>query len=95
VAIDEENIRNMRERVYNSQDGLCYHCGRPLNWCTFQLAHVIPQRAWCLAKYGAAVIHHRKNFHGVCGLECNSAIQCNPDSLEAEQLAEEIRRVLP
>ena len=73
-----------------------YLCGRP--GCRerigldSQLAHRIPQRKWCISRWGLEVIHHPDNMVLVCSLACNAAVQLNPISLEAKALAAEIRK---
>ena len=87
-------IADVRETKYHKQGGRCFICGRPVRFALFQLAHVIPQRKWCLSHFGEDVIHHPMNMHGVCGLACNGRAQINPDSLEAEMFAESIREAI-
>lgn len=57
-----------------------------------QLAHLIPQRKWCIGRWGLEVIHHPDNMVLVCGLDCNAAVQLDPVSREAEDLAARIRK---
>lgn len=92
AADTAERIRHHYILKYNEQGGRCYICHAPLHDGNMQLAHRIPQRKWCLKKWGAAVIHHPKNMVLVCGLECNARAQLNPESLEAEVLAKTILR---
>jgi hypothetical protein len=87
----EDEIDTMRRFKYAKQDGLCGVCRQPVPWMQFQLAHRIPQRKWCMARWGEEILHHHKNLVGVCGLECNAAAQLNPDGLEAALLSEEIK----
>lgn len=66
-------------------------CGNPIGWDS-QLAHLIPQRKWCIGRWGLEVIHHPDNMVLVCGLDCNAAVQLDPVSHEAEALASKIRK---
>ena len=84
-------IADTREAKYTEQGGRCYICHRPVRYAFFQLAHRIPQRKWCIERWGKEVIHSPLNVFGVCGLECNAAVQMNPDTVEAEEFAEYIR----
>jgi hypothetical protein len=76
-----------RVAIYNAQGGRCAECGKRLAFSSFQLAHRIPQRKWCIRKWGKTVIHHPLNMAAVCSLRCNAAIQINPDSQYAVDLA--------
>jgi hypothetical protein len=89
-----EVIYEMRQNKYEEQAGRCFICGRPVRWAVFQLAHRIPQRKWCIEKWGIEVIHHQLNIAGVCGLECNSSAQYDPNSRQAEELAKYIKEKL-
>ena len=86
------DLADIREAKYTEQGGLCYVCHRPVRYAFFQLAHRIPQRAWCLSRWGREVIHSPQNMVGVCGLRCNAKAQMNPDSVEAEDFALAIKR---
>lgn len=89
-----EEIRETKIRVFSEQGGVCFWCRAPMQMEAFELAHRIPQRKWCLGKWGRPVIHHRLNVVGTHAGSCNSHVQINPDSLQAEKLAREIRREL-
>jgi 5-methylcytosine-specific restriction endonuclease McrA len=94
-----EEIREMRQKVFDEQGGRCGVCGFPVLLVDYphpdqmELAHIIPQRGWCIRRWGADVIHHRKNLVGTHPAE-NSSVQIDPNSLEAERLAAEIRKEL-
>jgi len=90
----QEKIEETRNAKYHKQGGRCANCGRAVPFSRFQLAHVIPQRKWCISHFGAKVIHHPLNMRGVCGLECNAAVQIQPDSAEAGWFAETIREAI-
>ena len=87
LAISEMKL----EKGYE-QDWLCASCGEPLNISEAELAHRIPQRRWCLAKYGPEVIHHRMNValthHGAC----NDKMSLGNHPVAMDALAEKIRR---
>lgn len=87
-------IEEMRRTVFSEQAGVCWWCRGPLKFSEFELAHRIPQRKWCLKRWGKEVIHHRYNLVGTHRGTCNSAVQLNPDSQDAERLAREIKRVM-
>jgi hypothetical protein len=87
---EQEKIRNLRNKLAAEQNGRCYHCHGPLPFF-FQIGHVVPQRKWCIEKWGADAIHHPRNTRGCCSLECNDAVQINPESKEAERLMASIR----
>jgi hypothetical protein len=94
-----EAVREMRERVFEEQGGRCGVCGLPVLLVDYpdpnrmELAHILPQRRWCLRRWGAEVIHHRTNLVGTHPAE-NGAVQLNPDGLEAERHAERIRETI-
>ena len=90
----QEKIEETRNAKYHEQGGRCFHCGKPVRYGYFQLAHVIPKRDWCYKHFGAEVIDHPSNMHGTCSLYCNGRVQINPDSQEAERFAESIREAL-
>ena len=75
-----------------SQHCRCAHCGNPLlrPGAQAQLAHLIPQRRWTLRKWGREIIHHPENTVLVCCLECNAAVQLDPESVDAAVLAARI-----
>jgi len=85
-----ERIEAKRQEVFDRQGGRCFICGTPLAFHGFQLAHRIPQRKWCIERWGKAVIDHPMNVAGVCGLRCNARAQLDPVSKQAEWLAEQI-----
>jgi hypothetical protein len=86
----DEDIRCVKEFLYRVQHGLCAYCKQPLagHW---ELGHRIPQRKWCIEKYGADVIHHWMNQGLVCPDGCNARIQLDPISLAAKDLAAKIK----
>lgn len=86
-----ERMAQLREDKYVAQAGRCGVCNRHVRFAMFQLAHRIPQRKWCVERWGEEVIHHPKNIVGVCGLACNARAQMNPVSVFAEMHAAEIR----
>ena len=81
-----------RQHILTTRPYKCEVCGCSLWGCKAypQLAHRIPQRKWCIKKWGRDVIHHEMNLALVCSLECNAKVQLNPESLEAEELAAQI-----
>lgn len=93
-----ETIRDRRQEIYDGQAGRCYSCGAPLDFCGFELAHVIPDRRWCRRHFGTAVIDHALNVVATHPGRCNSRAQLQPDSILAENYAQQIRhaiRVVP
>lgn len=76
------------------QNGICPGCGAPVSVTEGELAHRIPQRKWCIAKWGPEVIHHRLNVclthHG----ECNDRMSLGNHPIEMEKIAEIIRKEL-
>jgi len=85
-----DTLTELRRLKYYQQGGQCKTCGRPLRE-GFELAHRIPQRKWCIARWGADVIHHPDNMDATCPGACNSAAQLDPNSLKAEELAAAIK----
>ncbi len=91
----ERNAMEISERryeVYQQQSGRCFTCGMPMSFTGFELAHRLPQREWCIKRWGAGVVH--ASTVGTHPGRCNSGAQLNPDSLTAERLAQTLRREL-
>jgi len=65
-------------------------CGEPVTVNGGELAHRIPQRKWCLAKYGPRIIHHRDNLVLIHPGACNDAVSISNHPLEMERLAQSI-----
>ena len=84
-------IADMREQKYYEQGGRCFVCHQAVRFAMFQLAHIIPQRRWCVDRWGEDVIHNSENIRGTCCLECNAKVQMNPNSIEADQFAKQIK----
>jgi hypothetical protein len=87
-------LADTREAKYAEQGGRCYVCHKTVRYAFFQLAHIIPQRKWCVERWGREVIHHPGNMVGVCGLACNAKAEMNPDSIDAEAFAATLQRSL-
>ena len=85
-------ISEMKVEKWYAQDGKCATCGIPLSVPECELAHRIPQRKWCIAKWGPGVIHHRMNValthHGAC----NDKVSIGNQPVKMDALAEEIRK---
>jgi len=87
-----EKISSMKFQKYIKQCGRCPVCGDTHAFdYPWQLAHKIPQRKWCIAYWGPAVIHHPDNMVLVDSLKCNQKAQINPNTLKAAKHAEAIR----
>lgn len=73
----------------------CFVCEKPLLFEEAQFAHRIPKHKKYLKKYGAAIIHHRKNGRITCA-KCNSKVLLDPAThpIEAAELIEEIKEDL-
>jgi hypothetical protein len=63
-----------------------------MRFLRFELAHRVPQRKWCIAKWGKDAIHHRRNVVGTHDGYCNSNSQLDPGSIEAAELMASIRK---
>jgi hypothetical protein len=94
-------IREMRNRVFMEQSGLCWWCKKSMvltedrgNPLRMELAHRIGQGSTNLRKWGAEVIHHRLNICGCHPGECNTKATINPNTLWAENHVLDIRRAL-
>ena len=86
-------VQEMRERVYREQGGTCFHCGFPMEFSRFgfELAHLVPQRGWCIRRWGKDAVHHRRNMVGTHPGRCNSAVEMNVNGIPAEDLMRSIR----
>jgi hypothetical protein len=87
-------ILQMRTLVFSEQEARCWYCGEPLRYLHLELAHRVPQRKWCIQKWGKAAIHHRRNMVATHSGYCNSMAQLDPESKEAEALMASIRKEL-
>jgi len=72
---------DLKSQKYLEQKGLCAHCGEPLPQSSLcHLSHIIPQRAWCKAKWGEDIIHHELNMKLTHPTDiCNSGVQMSPN----------------
>ena len=75
-----EKIQAMKWKKYNEQDGKCAYCGKLLTvGDPLELAHILPQRKWIVAKYGPDIIHHHLNMKLTHPGICNSGVQISPN----------------
>ncbi len=86
-------IWQMKLEKYHEQGGMCPVCRNPVDATVGQLSHRIPQRHWCLAKWGSKVIHHRLNLV-LTHPECNDAVSISNHTLEMMELADKIQEEL-
>jgi hypothetical protein len=89
LAIAEMKLEKCHEQGYK-----CPVCGEYVDVATGELAHRIPQRRWCLARWGAKVIHHSRNLVLTHPGRCNDAVSISNHPLECERLAREIQEEL-
>jgi hypothetical protein len=82
-------IAELKARKAYEQDWRCPVCGEPVGLAD-ELAHRIPQRKWCIAKYGPRIIHHRDNLVLTHTGTCNDAVSISNHPLEMERLAQSI-----
>ncbi len=87
-------ISEMKVELWNAAGGLCLVCGKPLRIENAELAHRIPQRRWCFAKWGPAVIHHARNLVLTHRGACNDAVSLGNHPVAMERLAAEIEAEL-
>jgi hypothetical protein len=83
-------IAELKLEKYHAQGGVCPMCGEPVTVDGGELAHRIPQRKWCIAKYGPRIIHHRDNLVLTHTGSCNSAVSIGNHPVECERLAQSI-----
>lgn len=86
---DSADIEEVKREKLEEQHGTCPICRLPLNGGG-ELANRIPQRRWCIKRFGADVIHHPMNMM-LTHSQCNSGAQINPESLWAQSLAATIK----
>jgi hypothetical protein len=89
-----EEIRELKFYLFSAQSGRCFACGESMALTSMEAAHRIPDRKWTVKLFGREVINHRMNFRGTHSGRCNSFVQLNPDSLDAERLAYEIKKAI-
>lgn len=89
---EQEKIYNLKNQKFLEQHGICPACKKEFKSSDkLELAHIVPQRKWCLKRFGKEVIHHPLNMKLTHSGNCNAKVQINPDSLQAEQLVFAIR----
>ena len=88
--IDESKRRS----VFARAGGSCEVCGKGTTLHSGQLAHRIPQRKWCIHKWGAEVVHHPLNMAWVCGLACNNIVSIGGWPVACEELVKQIQEVM-
>ncbi len=71
----------IKKTIWLEQSKKCAYCGKLISESDVcDLAHIIPQRKWCLAKWGEEIIHHRLNMKVTCHNDnCNSGVQMSPN----------------
>lgn len=88
-----EKIVLIKGKKFREQGGKCASCGKPFKTGDIiELAHIVPQRKWCVKKWGHDAIHHERNMVLTHTGICNSRAQINPDSVQADELMKSILR---
>ena len=87
-----DKILTDKTLAYTDQNGKCWFCMLPMHFEHCELAHRVPQRKWVLAKWGPAVVHHRRNMALTHPGSCNAMAQMDPESRQAFLLMEDIRK---
>jgi 5-methylcytosine-specific restriction endonuclease McrA len=87
-------IIELKATKWHSQGGVCQVCGEPVSVADGELAHRIPNRKWCLAKYGTKVLHHALNLVLTHPGRCNDAVSISNHPVEMEKLVAEINKRL-
>lgn len=89
-------IFEMKKAKFAAQGGVCPVCLGMVSVGDGELAHKIPQKRWCLAKWGPEIIYHSKNMDLTHRGTCNSKVSLtnHPVAMEhlAAEIAEELRR---
>ena len=88
------DLMAVRHNKWREAGGRCEVCRKPTPLHLGQLAHRIPQRKWCVKKWGADVIHHPLNLAWTCSLECNAAVSIGGWPVRCAELVEEIRSAM-
>lgn len=87
AALDREEERIA---IYNRDHGRCQHCGVPVSWGEFELAHRIADSVAMRKKYGAEIIDHPLNRCVTHRGDCNAAVLVTHNPVERENLIDEI-----
>ena len=88
-------IMETREKLWTRSRGLCEHCGEPIDYMGFEMAHVIPQRKHWLKKYGEQVIHHADNLRAThATARCNNGVSIGNNEHLVGQHAEYILQII-
>ena len=87
-----DQIQETRGKLYSDQNALCWWCHLPMAFNDFELAHRVPQRRWCLDRWGAAAVQHPRNLVATHSGYCNARAQLDPESAEAEVHMQSIRK---
>ena len=93
---DKLIAEEQKYRIYAEQSCRCHACGFPVPYSMAETAHRIPKTKAYLKKYGAEVIHHRKNLVITHPGKCNSSVLLDPKThpVEAAKLIESIKKEL-
>lgn len=86
-------IAETKELVFDRDEYQCRTCRRSIyQFGSPQMAHRIAATEANIRKYGKEIIHHPLGLASVCCLACNDAQNIGNKPVEADALAEEIRR---
>jgi hypothetical protein len=88
------DIAEMKMELWHDQGGACWTCREPIGVMDGELAHRIPQRKWCLKRYGAAVVHHKLNMRLTHSGRCNDAVSMagRPMEMLAMEIEDAVRK---
>ena len=89
-----DHIVLTRFKVAHTAGYKCEVCGKPTAIHDGQLAHRIPQRKWCIRKWGAEVLHHPLNLAWTCSTGCNAAVSIAGWPVRCAELVERIREAM-
>ena len=93
----QEKIEALKNKKFLEQNGNCAFCGRPLESAqSSDLSHHIPQRKWCIKKWGKEIIHNELNMSLTHHSDiCNSGVQISPNKTAiVEKHVENIRAAI-
>ena len=88
-------IMETREKLWTRSRGMCEHCGGPIDYMGFEMAHVIPQRKHWLKRYGEQVIHHPDTIRAThATARCNNGVSLGNNEYLVDQHAEKILQII-
>jgi hypothetical protein len=89
LAIHEERLA-----IYERDNGICQHCGRPVNINQFEVAHRICSSKLNIKRFGKAIIDHPLNKATAHPGGCNSGLNIGYRPADCAELVGRIKEAM-